>query len=146
MWQTHNLGILTEHRAGTYVYGDRNTILSGTMSLDDCAFSVLATVVSRPTPERVILDAGSKTFSSDLTSQDGYGLLPAYPQAVLYRLTEEHGMVDVSNCEYRPQIGERLQVIPNHCCVVSNLFDRVAVVRDEHVEMFWSIAARGKLQ
>ena len=143
LWQAHTVKEVTEHRAGTYVYGDRHIIKSGAMSLDDCALSVTTTVVSHPTPERAILDGGSKTFSSDLLDLDGYGAIIEYPQARIYSLSEEHGHVDLSTCSNKPQIGERVTVIPNHCCVVNNLFNQIFGLRGNRVEVIWPVAARG---
>ncbi|UCE47438.1 MAG: D-TA family PLP-dependent enzyme [Phycisphaerales bacterium] len=143
MWQAHTATEVTEHRAGTYVYGDRHIIKSGAMSLDDCALTVTTTVVSRPTADRAILDGGSKTFSSDLLDLDGYGTIIECPEARIYAQSEEHGHVDLSACKDKPHIGERLTVIPNHCCVVSNLFNQIYGVRDSRVEVIWPVAARG---
>lgn len=146
MWQVHQHPEITEHRAGTYVYGDRAMIKSGAMSLEQCAFSIIATVVSRPTVERGILDSGSKTLSSDLQGVEGYGFILEYPEATIYRLTEEHANVDFSTCVNRPEIGERVTIIPNHCCVANNLFNQIVGVRGETVEVVWPVAARGLLQ
>jgi D-serine deaminase-like pyridoxal phosphate-dependent protein len=146
MWQAHQHVYVTEYRAGMYIYGDRYTLRSGAMQLEQVAFSVITTVVSRPTPERGILDAGSKTFSSDLMGLEGYGLILEYPQARIYHLSEEHGHVDFTDCPEKPAIGERVTVIPNHCCSVTNLFDQVVAVRDRQVETVWQVAARGMVQ
>ncbi len=145
MWQAHEHPEITEYRAGMYLYGDRYTVNSGAVNLDDCAFKVITTVVSRPTADRGILDGGSKTFSSDLLGLTGHGLILDYPDAVFYGLSEEHGHVDFSKCATRPAIGDRVMVIPNHCCVVTNLFNQVVGVRGEHVECTWEVAARGLL-
>src|SRR5690349_415444 len=131
MWQAHEHPEVTEHRAGMYVYGDRLTLRSGAVALEHCALRVYATVVSRPTPERGILDAGSKSLSMDLHGLDGYGYICEYPDAKIYALTEEHGHVDFSACEHKPEIGDRLTIIPNHCCTVTNLFDEVVGVRGD---------------
>ncbi len=146
MWRAHEVPSLTEHRAGTYVYGDRYIVKSGAMSLDDCALHLHATVVSRPTAERGIIDAGSKALSSDLLGLEGYGTLLEYPEAKLVALSEEHGTVDFSACARRPAVGERVRVLPNHCCVVSNLFDTIVGARRGVVEVQWPVAARGRLQ
>lgn len=146
MWQAHTHPELTEHRAGMYIYGDRYTLRSGALTLADCAFTVIATVVSRPTPDRGIVDAGSKTLSSDLMGLDGYGYIVEYPEAKLASLSEEHGNVDLSQCARQPEIGERVTIIPNHCCVVSNLFNEVIGVRGGQVEARWQVACRGALQ
>jgi len=143
MWQAHTHPELTEHRAGIYVYGDRLTLRSGAVTLDTCALRIITTVVSRPTPDRGILDAGSKTLSMDLHGLEGYGYICEYPEAKIYALTEEHGHVDFSACARKPEIGERVSVIPNHCCVVTNLFDEFIGVRNDQVEVTWQIEARG---
>jgi D-serine deaminase-like pyridoxal phosphate-dependent protein len=137
---------VTEHRAGIYVYGDRLTLRSGAVTLDTCALRVYATVVSKPTPERGILDAGSKSLSLDLHGLEGYGYICEYPNARIYNLAEEHGFVDFSACERKPEIGERVSIIPNHCCTVTCLFDEVVGVRGDQVEVAWKVAARGTVR
>jgi D-serine deaminase-like pyridoxal phosphate-dependent protein len=146
MRRAHSVGTLTEYRAGTYVYGDRYTLRSGAMQLDDCAFTVIATVVSRPTPERGVLDAGSKALSSASMGEEGYGLILEYPAAKVYSLSEEHGVVDFTECVERPEVGERVTVLPNHVCEVSNLFNEVVGLRGDQVEVVWPVACRGALQ
>jgi D-serine deaminase-like pyridoxal phosphate-dependent protein len=129
-----------------YIYGDRATVAKGAMKLEECAFHVLATVVSRPTPDRGILDCGSKTLSSDTLGLEGHGLILEYPEAMIYGLSEEHGHTDFSACAHKPRIGERVTVLPNHCCPVSNLFNHVVGVRKGNVELTWRVAARGMVQ
>jgi D-serine deaminase-like pyridoxal phosphate-dependent protein len=146
MWQAHTLQELTEHRAGTYVYGDRYTVKSGAMQLKECAFKVIMTIVSRPTTDRGIVDGGSKTFSSDLLGLEGYGLILEYPEARFYGVSEEHGHVDFSPCQRKPEVGERVTIIPNHVCAVANLFNQVVGVRNDTVEVVWPVACRGALQ
>jgi len=146
IWRAHEAPSLTEYRAGTYVYGDRYILAAGAMGADECAMHVLATVVSRPTTTRGVIDAGSKALSSDLLGLEGYGVLLEYPEAKLVSLSEEHGTVDFSMCGRRPEVGERVTVLPNHCCVVSNLFDTIVGVRRGAVEVVWPVAARGRLQ
>jgi D-serine deaminase-like pyridoxal phosphate-dependent protein len=142
MWRAHTHPELTEYRAGIYVYGDRLSLRSGAVTLDTCALKIHATVVSRPTSDRGILDAGSKTLSSDLHGLDGYGYICEYPEAKISALSEEHGHVDFSACACKPEIGERVNIIPNHCCMVTSLFDEVIGVRGDHVEETWQVAAR----
>ena len=146
MWQAHEFPFVTEYRAGMYVYGDRYTLKSRAMQMENIAFSVISTVVSRPTPDRGILDGGSKTFSSDLMGLDGHGLILEYPEASIYKLSEEHGNVDFSDCREKPAIGDRVTVIPNHCCPVTNLFNEIVAVRNGTVETIWPVVARGALQ
>lgn len=138
-------GGTTEHRPGTYIYSDRSQAARGWGSLADCALRVLATVVSTPTPDRAVLDAGSKTFSSDLLGMNGFGHIVEYPELALTSLNEEHGMLDCSQSRHRPTIGERVTVIPNHACVISNLFDTVYGVRAGVVERRLTVAARGRV-
>ncbi len=146
MWQVGTHPEVTEHRAGIYVYGDRLTLRSGAVTLDTCALKVHTTVVSRPTSERGILDTGSKSLSSDVHGLDGYGYICEYPDAKIYALSEEHGHVDFSACELKPQIGERLTIIPNHCCTVTSMFDEVVGARGDQVEVIWQVTARGTVR
>lgn len=145
MWQAHTHREISEYRVGTYVYGDRKCVQVGVMSYEQCAMTVICTVVSRPTAERGILDAGSKTLTSDLSGLEGYGYILEYPEAVIYSLNEEHGHVDFSACSRKPHVGERVTIIPNHCCVVSNMFNEMIGLRGDRVELVWEVAARGKL-
>ena len=117
----------TEHRAGTYVYNDRAMVRAGHCTLDDCAMHILATVVSRPTPDRAILDAGSKALTSDLLGFTDFGLIVEYPDAVITGLSPKSTVRSIfpSYLAGAPEIGERLRIVPNHTCVVSNLFDRM---------------------
>jgi D-serine deaminase-like pyridoxal phosphate-dependent protein len=146
MWHAHEYPEITEHRAGMYIFGDRFTIKSGAMTIEECAFKVIATVVSRPTADRGILDGGSKTFSSDLLGLEGHGLILEYPEARFYSMSEEHGHVDFAPCARKPLVGERVTVIVNHCCPVANLFNNLIGVRDDTVDVVWPVAARGMLQ
>jgi len=143
-FQAHEVPELTELRVGTYVFNDWTTVLNGVASLEDCAMTIRAMVVSRPTSERAILDCGSKTLSSD-SIDGGYGFILEYPEAKMYRLNEEHAYVDVSNCDPRPKVGEIVHVVPVHTCVVTNLHNTIYGVRGEHVEVAWNVAARGRV-
>lgn len=137
--------VVTEYRPGTYIYNDRSLVSRGACTLNDCALVVAATVVSRPTPDRAILDAGSKTLSSDLLGQTGYGMLRDYPDAVITGLSEEHGHVDLSACTRRPEVGETVAILPNHACVVTNLFDQVHLNRSGTYVETVHVDARGRV-
>lgn len=146
-WAAHEIAGLTEVRVGTYIYHDRATVGAGAATLDECAFHLHATVISRPTEDRAVIDAGSKSLSSDQLDPSfgkGYGLILGYEDAVIERLNEEHGIVDLSRCATKPVVGERLRIVPNHVCVVSNLHDEVAVCRGDELVAMWPVAARGK--
>jgi D-serine deaminase-like pyridoxal phosphate-dependent protein len=137
---------VTECRPGNYVYYDATQVSLGSCRLDDCAQSVLATVVSVPAPDRAVLDAGSKTLSSDplRPHAGGHGWILGRRSRVA-RLSEEHGVVEVVAGESFA-VGERVRVLPNHSCVVSNLHDRVYAVRGERIEAVWPVIARGCVQ
>jgi D-serine deaminase-like pyridoxal phosphate-dependent protein len=146
-YRTHELAPVTEIRVGTYIYNDRMMLAAGAATLEDCALAVRATVVSRPTTQRAVIDAGSKTLSSDLLAPgqgDGYGLLPDYPGAIIARLSEEHGILDLGGCVRKPEVGECVRVIPNHACVVTNLHDQIYLHRSGEVLAQLPIYLRGK--
>lgn len=144
LFQAHLVKSATEHRAGTYIYNDRQMIRMGHCTQDDCAMHVLATVVSRPNADRAVIDAGSKALTSDLQGFADFGLVVGYPEAKIASLSEEHGVIDLSACTAaRPQIGEKLFIIPNHTCVVSNLFDTMVFHRNGVVTRVEDVAARG---
>lgn len=150
MWEAHTwLPVVNEHRAGTYIYFDRNSVAARAATWEECAQRVWMTVVSRPTKDRAILDGGSKTMSSDQSRQyPGYGRIVEYPEAVIAGQSEEHGHVDLSGCppDRRPAIGERVSVIANHACTTTNMHDEVVGVRKGKVEVVWPVLARGKVQ
>jgi len=145
MWTAHEVTHATEHRVGTYIYYDRMQMAAGAARLEDCAITVLTTVVSRQS-DRGALDAGSKALSSDLGGQETHGLILDYPEIRIAKLSEEHGHLDLSPSAARPRVGERVRVVPNHACVVSNLVDEVVGVRGDRVERRFKVAARGRLQ
>jgi len=136
----------TEHRVGTYVYNDGMMVQSGVATWDDCAMHVRATVVSRPTEDRAIIDAGSKMLTREQYFVKNFGRSAEYPDAALVNLSEEHGMIDLSGSAAKPGIGEVISIVPNHCCVVSNMVDEVYGIRDGIVEVVWPVAARGLMR
>jgi D-serine deaminase-like pyridoxal phosphate-dependent protein len=145
---SHLVQALTEMRPGTYVYNDRNTMGIGACSLDECALRVLVTVVSTAVPGRAILDAGSKTFSSDrwISGPSGHGLIVEHPDAEFAAMSEEHGHVDVASANWTPRIGERLTVVPNHVCSCVNLHNEIHFHRGGQVEFAIAVAGRGKVR
>jgi D-serine deaminase-like pyridoxal phosphate-dependent protein len=145
VWRLHELSGFTEHRAGEYVFNDRHTLAIGDATLEDCSLRVRSTVVSRPVPDRAVIDAGSKTLSNHPgRNLNGYGFIMEYPDAALVRVTEEHGIVDLSRCARKPEIGEMVTIIPNHSSVVVNLADMVFGMRGGRVETVMQVLARGK--
>ena len=142
LYNAHQNSVITEHRAGTYIYGDRSLWAFG-YTVDDCALTVQATVVSVPNETRCIIDAGAKALTSDLLNQTDYGYIKQLPDAKVMELHEEHGIVDITACPSKPKIGDIINIIPNHCCVVSNLFDAVHYTKNNTVTQTHPIAARG---
>ncbi len=136
----------TEHRAGTYIFNDRMMMACGQASEDDCALHVFATVVSRAGRERGILDSGSKTLTADPGGGlDGFGHILEYPQARIGAFAEEHGFLDLSRTNERPNVGEVVRIIPNHVCVVVNMVDQLIAVRGNEIVDVLPVAARGRL-
>jgi len=133
----------TECRPGTYVYNDFSQVSLGSCRLEDCAMTILATVVSVPASDRAVLDAGSKTLSNDPLHPvpGGHGAVLGRTSR-LARLSEEHGVIRVEPGESF-RVGERVRVLPNHACQVSNLHDRLVAVRGGRVEGWITVAARG---
>jgi D-serine deaminase-like pyridoxal phosphate-dependent protein len=136
---------VTEHRAGTYVFNDRMMLAAGVATLADCALTVYASVVSRAEADRGILDAGSKTLTSDTGGLDGHGLILEHPQARIGRFAEEHGFLDLSACNDRPAVGDVVRIVPNHVCVVVNMVDRLVTVRGGEIVGELPVQARGRI-
>jgi D-serine deaminase-like pyridoxal phosphate-dependent protein len=136
----------TEMRPGTYVFNDVNVLRHGVITREDCAVTVLATVVGHPAANRVILDVGSKTLSQDgAIDNDLKGIILSKPAWQLVKLTEEHAIIHVPDHE-KVVIGERVRIIPNHVCVVTNLVDQFVTLRDNEIIGTLKIEARGRTQ
>jgi D-serine deaminase-like pyridoxal phosphate-dependent protein len=149
LFRSHELGGLNEIRPGTYVFNDLNTIRSGACTMEDCAAAVHATVISTARPGQIVIDGGSKTFSSDRLANSSdvtFGHLVDSPGARFHKMNEEHGMIDITRAGGTFGVGDRVRIIPNHVCVAVNLHERVYGVRGEEVEEVWKVEGRGKLQ
>ncbi|NBW64362.1 D-TA family PLP-dependent enzyme [bacterium] len=147
MWRTHEMVGVTEMRPGTYVYNDRTTAEIGACSWDDCAFSVLATVVSTAVPGQAVIDAGAKALGREPmrgASGEGFGALLDRPDVVVARMSEEHGILDLSRTDWRPSVGDLVRVVPNHVCIVVHLNDLMYGVRGDRVDTSWPVDARGR--
>jgi D-serine deaminase-like pyridoxal phosphate-dependent protein len=136
---------VTEMRPGTYVFCDTTQVLKFACTWDDCAQTVLATVVVRH-PDRIVLDCGSKTLSSDTAPNGLYGTLKGYPHLEIWRLSEEHANVRITGEGPLPEIGDKLEIIPAHACTVMNLHDSFVAVSDGQVIGEFEIQARGKIR
>ncbi len=135
---------VTEIRPGNYVFYDATQVALGLMTIERCALSVLATVVARPDPQRLILDCGSKALAAErlTTRTTGLGLVAGHEELTVDRLFEEHAVVEASEPSTVP-IGARLRVIPNHSCASANLHERMLVTEGDEVVDEWPVAARG---
>jgi D-serine deaminase-like pyridoxal phosphate-dependent protein len=148
-WEhSHELAGMNEIRPGTYIFNDRNSVAIGSCGWADCAASILVTVVSIAKPGQAIVDGGSKTFSSDrlATGGDGFGAVVGHPDVVFTKMNEEHGFLDLTKSDWRPKVGERVRIIPNHICVAVNLHPIVYGLDGEKVADSWTVEGRGKLQ
>lgn len=145
-WRMHEIRGVTEVRPGTYVYNDRTTAQIGACDWDDCALTVLATVVSVAVKGQAVIDAGTKALGREplRADGDGYGALLDHPEVTVSRLSEEHGILDLSRTTWRPKLGDLVRIVPNHVCIVVHLFDELFGVRGHAVETRWSVAARGR--
>jgi len=143
MWQAQDVPIATEYRIGTYIYFDRSLQARGICNLDDCALSVLATVVSVPAHDRAVIDAGSKVLTSDLMGMEGHGHVLGRPDILVQNLSEEHGVLKAEKIDL--SVGDRIRIIPNHACVVTNMVDQVETIRGDRAMGAVPVAARGKV-
>jgi D-serine deaminase-like pyridoxal phosphate-dependent protein len=144
MWASGALRpTVTEYRAGTYAFHDRATVAAGAAVLDDVALTVHATVVSAPAAGRAVLDAGSKTLSSDPGPAPGHGTILEAPRSIVERLSEEHAVVALDPAETL-ELGQRVRIVPNHACVVVNLADELVALRQGQEPRPLAVDARGR--
>jgi D-serine deaminase-like pyridoxal phosphate-dependent protein len=137
-------GAVTEIRAGTYVYGDRQQWVLGAIPADGCAVAVAATVVS-VFDDRVVIDAGAKALTKDRAPWlTGHGAIAGYPDVVIERVNDYHGIVAIPAGADRPALGEVVAVIPNHVCPVIDLVDAVVAVAADGAAAEWPVDARGR--
>ena len=147
LYRTHELESVTELRPGTYVFNDRTTAAIGACDWEDCALTVLSTVVSTAVPGQAVIDAGAKALGREpMRGQpdEGFGVLLEHSDVVVKSMSEEHGILDLSRTSWKPRVGERVRVIPNHVCIVVHLNDVLFGVRGNEVESSWPVAARGR--
>jgi D-serine deaminase-like pyridoxal phosphate-dependent protein len=151
IWETHLVPGVTEMRPGTYIFNDRTTAEIGACTLDDCALTVLATVVSTAVPGQAVIDAGSKALGREpirggAADGGGFGCLLDRPDVVVKSMSEEHGVLDLAASDWRPSVGDRVRVVPNHVCIVVHLADLVYGLRGDSAVTSWPVAARGRGQ
>lgn len=141
---------MTEIRPGNYVFNDMTQVRLGVVPIERCALRVLSQVVSRHAPDRVVIDAGAKTLALDRGAHGvegvaGYGYIVGHPDAVIERLSEEHGVVRVAPDD-AIQVGDLIEIIPNHACPVVNLAEELVVVDESGVIGKWQVAAGRKVK
>jgi D-serine deaminase-like pyridoxal phosphate-dependent protein len=138
---------VTELRPGVYVVQDRMQVGIGSATEEQCALSVLATVISRPDEFTALIDAGTKSLSGDKApSGSAHGLVTDDPRIVFDWASEEHGHLDLTKVTSKPRIGQKLRVVPWHACACVNMHEKMHAVRGENVEAVWTIAGRGRIQ
>ncbi len=146
-FSTTTIDGITEMRPGTYVFNDNTAFRFGRITPERCALRILATVVSRPAPDRAVIDAGSKTLAMDPSpSKKGFGYIVDLPEATIVRVSEEHGVIELPEGSRDLKVGDRIEIIPNHVCPTVNLQDEMFVVRDGEVKACWDVIARGKVR
>jgi D-serine deaminase-like pyridoxal phosphate-dependent protein len=143
---SHQLESLTEIRPGTYLYNDRTTYQIGACDWEDCALTMAATVVSTAVPGQAVIDAGSKSLGREPAegSEAGFAALWDRPEVTVQRLSEEHGVLDLSHTAWRPEVGEQVRLVPNHVCIAVQLHEVIYGVRGGRVETSWPVVARGR--
>ena len=144
MWKVQDIPIATEYRIGTYIFNDRSLVEKKVCSEDKVALTVLATVVSIPTKKRAVIDAGSKVLTSDLFGMSDHGSVVNFPELRITQLTEEHGTI-ISNKNINLKIGQKIQIMPNHACVVTNMLDEVNLITEAKELKKVKVIGRGKV-
>lgn len=136
---------LDEIRPGTYIYNDLNQLELWACDESQIALTVLATVISRPAPDRAITDAGSKAFAAEFSKRlNRLGIARDWPGATVVKTNEEHGYIDLSEAERKPNVGEKLRLLPSRCGTAVNLHHEMVLHRGEEVVGVIPIAARGR--
>jgi D-serine deaminase-like pyridoxal phosphate-dependent protein len=145
LWSSHRIAGVTEVRPGTCIFNDRDILAMGACGREDLAYAVLATVVSTAVPGRAVVDAGSKALAKESFRSlgGGFGFLQDRPEVEVVGLSEEHGILSLEHTDWRPRVGDRVRIIPNHVCVSVNLQDRYVVDTGSGLEA-WPIEGRGR--
>lgn len=146
-WRMHEVPGVTEVRPGTYVYNDRTTAEIGACAWEDCALTVLATVVSTAVDGQAVVDAGCKALGREPVRgapREGFAALLDRPEVTVERMSEEHGILDLTRTTWRPRVGDLVRLVPNHVCIVVHLNDSIYGVRRDVVEARWPVSARGR--
>lgn len=147
LWRSHEIAGMTELRAGTAAYFDRTSVLGGVCDESECAATILTTVVSVAVPGQAVVDAGVKAIGREPlrgATAEGYASVQGRPEVPVVRLSEEHGILDLSRTSWRPQLGDQLHLIPNHICIAVHCFDRMELRHGDGTLERLPVAARGR--
>jgi D-serine deaminase-like pyridoxal phosphate-dependent protein len=143
-WPRYLEGV-TEVRPGNYVFNDGHQLYAGLIGHEDCSLRVISTVVTVLDEYRAVIDAGSKTLSSDTFDRaTGFGYIIGREDITIHKLNEEHGYLR-SDKPIGLNVGDRVTIIPNHTCVIPNLFDEIYGLRGGKLDCMLTIDARGKV-
>jgi D-serine deaminase-like pyridoxal phosphate-dependent protein len=146
---------VTEIRPGNYVFYDNIQIGLGVVNQDSCALRILSTIISRPEPARAVIDAGSKTLALDrgahgINLVEGFGLVIKdgfiNKDIIIDHLSEEHGVLKLKDPKMKLEIGDIIEIIPNHSCTVVNLFDRILKIHSGKITGFINVNGRGAVR
>lgn len=143
LWSSHRVEALTEIRSGSCIFNDREGLDLGVVDETALAYTVLTRVVSTAIPGQAVVDAGSKALAKESRGPGGYGVVLDRPEVTVSGLSEEHGVLDLTRSSWRPRVGERVRVVPNHVCVSVNLQDRLLAFDGDRIEA-WPLEARGR--
>jgi D-serine deaminase-like pyridoxal phosphate-dependent protein len=143
LWDSHLMAGLTEIRSGSCIFFDREALDVGVASPQDLAYTVLTTVVSTAVPGHAVVDAGSKALAKEGRGGAGFGVVLEHPEVVVGSLSEEHGVLDLASTTWRPVVGERVRIVPNHVCVSVNLQDAL-LAQDGEMHRMLTLDARGR--
>jgi D-serine deaminase-like pyridoxal phosphate-dependent protein len=126
------------------VFNDNSIFRFGKLGVGDCAARFVATVVSRPTRDRCTLDTGSKSLAMDPSKgRQGHGYIVGHPNVIIAKLSEEHGVCEIPDGEPGFEVGDRVEIIPNHICPTVNLMNNLLIARDGKIVDTWKVGARG---
>lgn len=147
LWRSHEVVGTTEIRAGTAIYFDRTSVFGGVCGYDECAATILTTVVSTAVPGQIVVDAGLKAVGREVVrgaNAPGHASVVGHPELALVRPSEEHGIIELNDSAWRPAVGDQLRVIPNHICIAVHNFDEMHCMLGDGKFETLPVAARGR--
>ena len=139
---------VTELRSGVYAFQDLKQVSLGPARLEDCALTVMTTVVSHARPDRYVLDAGIKALAGEDYGWGTWGRPPSRPDLAITRATEEHGVIELQPGAADPgwKIGEHVRIVPNHACGTTNMHDELVAIDGDRIVERWPVIGRGRFR